>query len=304
MAACIYAVGCGLIEVLISPIVQGLSFEEKGPAMSLLHSFYCWGQLGAVLISTLLLLILGREHWQWIMAIWTLVPLVNVFLFWSAPLPKVEAGEEMGGLRRLFKNKLFWIAALIMVASGASEQAMSQWASLFAQKGLQLNKTLGDLAGPCFFALLMGVGRMLYGIKGARLNIKNMLTICGLLCIACYLTVVFSPWPMLSLLACGICGLSVSLMWPGTLVIAADALPSAGTALFALMAMGGDIGCSAGPWLTGFVSDAAAESQWLLDKTGMEAEQVALRAGLLAAIVFPVMLVILVRRIGRKRKET
>ena len=184
--------------------------------MSLLHSFYCWGQLGAVLISTLLLLILGRDHWQWIMAIWMLVPLINVVLFWNAPLPEVEAGEEMGGLRRLFKSKLFWIAALIMVASGASEQAMSQWASLFAQKGLQLNKTLGDLAGPCFFALLMGIGRMLYGIKGAKLNIKNMLTICGLLCIVCYLTVVLSPWPMLSLLACGVCGLSVSLMWPGT----------------------------------------------------------------------------------------
>ncbi len=304
LAACIYAVGSGLIEVLISPIVQGLSFEEKGPAMSLLHSFYCWGQLGAVLISTLLLLILGRDHWQWIMAIWMLVPLINVVLFWNAPLPEVEAGEEMGGLRRLFKSKLFWIAALIMVASGASEQAMSQWASLFAQKGLQLNKTLGDLAGPCFFALLMGIGRMLYGIKGAKLNIKNMLTICGLLCIVCYLTVVLSPWPMLSLLACGVCGLSVSLMWPGTLVIAADALPGAGTALFALMAMGGDIGCSAGPWLTGFVSDAAAKSQWLLDKTGMEAEQVALRAGLIAAVVFPVTLVLLVRCIGRKRKET
>lgn len=291
LAALVYSTGSGLLEVMVSPVVDALPSEDKGSSMAFLHSFYCWGQLSAVLLTTLLLLLLGRENWRWILVFWMIFPAVDVYLFAKVPLPPMESGENMGGMKNLLSMKLFWAAMMIMIAAGASELAMSQWASLFAQKGLSLSKTLGDLAGPCFFALMMGLGRVVYGVKGEKLRMGRALILCALLCIASYLLTVFSPWPLVSLLGCGLCGLAVSIMWPGTLVIASKAIPAGGTALFALMALGGDVGCSLGPWLTGIVSDGLQKTG-LSEGLGLSADQLALRGGLLCAVVFPLLLLI------------
>lgn len=303
IAALVYSTGSGLLEVMVSPVVDALPSEDKGSSMAFLHSFYCWGQLGAVLITTLLVLALGRERWQWILIFWMIFPVIDVYLFAKVPLPVMESGEHMGSMKSLLSMKLFWAALLIMIASGASELAMSQWASLFAQKGLNVSKTLGDLAGPCFFALLMGLGRVFYGVKGEKLPMGRALIGCALLCIVSYLLTALSPWPILSLVGCGLCGLSVSIMWPGTLVIASKAIPAGGTALFALMAMGGDIGCSLGPWLTGIVSDGLLTTG-LGQSVGLTADQLALRGGLLCAICFPILLLIFTPVLTSKKKGT
>ena len=300
IAALVYSTGAGIIEATTSPVVDALPAEDKGSSMAFLHSFYCWGQLSAVLITTLLLVVLGRENWQLIMLFWMIFPAVDAFLFARSSMPPMKSGAEHGGMKKLLSMKLFWAAMMVMVASGASELAMSQWSSLFAQKGLNLNKTLGDLAGPCFFALLMGLGRVFYGIKGDKLRMDRALVLSALLCIGSYLLTVFSPSPVLALIGCGICGLSVSLMWPGTLVMASKAIPTGGTALFALLALGGDVGCSAGPWLTGIVSDTIQNSN-LSQKLGMAVDEAALSGGLLTAIIFPVILLIFVPIVTKKK---
>ena len=212
----------------------------------------------------------------------------------------MQTGEGAGGIKKLLSMKLFWAAMMIMIAAGASELAMSQWTSLFAQKGLGLNKTLGDLAGPGFFALLMGTGRVFYGIKGDRLRMSRALMLSALLCIGGYLLTILSPQPLLSLLGCGLCGLSVSIMWPGTLVIASKAIPAGGTALFALLALGGDVGCSLGPWLTGLVSDALQKTN-LAQSFSLSVDQLALRGGLLCAIIFPALLLIFTPILTKKK---
>ena len=240
IAATIYSMGAGMLEATTSPVVDALPTNDKGSSMALLHSFYCWGQLGAVLLTTLMLLLVGRDHWQWIMVFWMCFPALDIYLYAKSPMPPMASGAEEGGMKKLLSMRIFWAAVMVMIAAGASELAMSQWASLFAQKGLNLNKTLGDLAGPCFFALLMGLGRVIYGIKGEQLRMDRALMLSAVLCIVSYLMTVFSPSPLLSLLGCGLCGFSVSLMWPGTLVMASKAIPTGGTALFALLALGGD----------------------------------------------------------------
>lgn len=300
LAAVIYSMGSGMLEATTSPVVDALPTEDKGSSMAFLHSFYCWGQLGAVLLTTVLLLLLGRSRWQLIMLFWMCFPVADVYLFAKAPMPSMLSGTEEGGMKKLLSMRLFWAAAMIMVAAGASELAMSQWASLFAQKGLNLNKTLGDLAGPCFFALLMGLGRVFYGVKGDRLRLNRALMLLAVLCIISYLLTVFSPSPLFSLLGCGLCGLSVSLMWPGTLVMASKAIPTGGTALFALLALGGDVGCSLGPWLTGMVSDGI-QSSGLAESLRMSADEAALRGGLLTAVIFPVILLIFVPVLTRSK---
>lgn len=300
IAALIYSTGSGIIEVMVSPVVDALPAEDKGSSMAFLHSFYCWGQLGAVLLTTLLLLLIGQGNWRFILLFWMLFPALDLYLFAKVPLPEMESGEGMGFMKSLLSMKLFWAAMMIMIAAGASELAMSQWASLFAQKGLQLSKTLGDLAGPGFFALLMGLGRVFYGIKGERLQMGRALMFSALLCIVSYLLTILSPWPLLSLLGCGLCGLSVSLMWPGTLVIASKAIPAGGTALFALMALGGDVGCSLGPWLTGLVSDGLQKTN-LAQSLGLSPDQLALRGGLLCAILFPILLMIFTPILTKKK---
>ena len=296
IAVIIYAVGGGYIEVLISPLVDSLPGEEKEKAMSLLHSFYCWGQAAVVLISTLLIWGLGESFWFLLPVLWALLPLCNTFLCAKVPViePKEQSHQPIP-FKMLLKNKLFLIAVLMMLAAGASEMGMSQWSSLFAEKGLGVPKLMGDLLGPCLFGLLMGVGRTVYGIWGRRFDLKKAMLASALLCIACYGVTVFVPSPLPALLGCAFCGLSVSLMWPGTISLSAARFPGAGTALFGMLALAGDLGCSLGPWLTGAVSDAAQRLPFLqeaMQGSGLMPDQWGLRAGLAVAVIFPLLLVV------------
>lgn len=290
-AVLINAVGGGLIEVLVSPIVESLPGDEKASAMSLLHSFYCWGHVSVVLLSTVFFVSVGTEHWTILSALWAIVPLFNTFLFLNVPLNTIHSEEASLPIRKLFSMKLFWVFLLLMICAGASEQAMSQWTSLFAESGLQVSKTMGDLLGPCAFAVLMGVSRAFYGKFGAKLNLKRFIAGSGVLCIASYLLAAFSPIPLLSLVGCALCGLSVGILWPGTFSLSSAYCPQGGTALFALLALGGDVGCAAGPGLVGWVSSLAdGELKW----------------GLTAALVFPILLLLLIGVLVRavKRSDT
>ncbi len=279
------AVGGGLIEVLISPIVEALPGEEKASAMSLLHSFYCWGHMTVVLVSTLFFTLFGTENWNYLPLLWALVPLANAFAFVRTPIRAlVEEGEGFS-IRKLFSTKLFWVFFILMVCSGASEQAMSQWSSLFAETGLKVSKTVGDLLGPCAFALLMGTCRLFYGKAGSRIPIKSFLSGSAALCVAAYLLAVFAPWPLLSLVGCGLCGFAVGIMWPGTFSLASSSIPAGGTAMFGLLALAGDVGCAAGPGVVGIMSGFFGGE---------------MKAGLLAAAAFPALLLLLVPFLGRK----
>lgn len=291
-ATCLSAVGGGLIEVIISPIVESLPGDKKAASMSLLHSFYCWGHVAVVVLSTVYFALFGIKHWPYLVMAWAAVPLFNFFLFLKVPLRSLNdhaaaAAGQAGKDRRMSLLMLF---LLMMVCAGAAEQAMSQWASLFAEAGLGVSKTMGDLLGPCLFAILMGLSRVIYGVKGARLHLEKALFFSSALCIASYLLAVFSPVPLLALMGCGLCGLSVGLMWPGTFSIASKNFPRGGTAMFAWLALAGDVGCSAGPGLVGTVSNAVqAGAQTFLRSwlPGLTATEAGLKTGLFLAIVFP-----------------
>ena len=303
IATVLNAVGGGMIEVLISPIVESLPGDRKAASMSLLHSFYCWGQMAVVLLSTAYFTTIGLQNWRWLAVIWALVPLVNAFFFLKVPLcALVEEGKGMR-LRELFARGGFWLMMLLMVCAGASEQAMAQWASLFAELGLGVSKTMGDLLGPCAFAILMGSSRVFFGSKGAHFPLTKILTGSALLCVASYLVAVFSPLPVLSLVGCALTGLSVGAMWPGTISLSARSFPQGGTAMFAMLALAGDLGCSSGPGLVGVVSSRVQEGARWAAALFSGGAQAALKAGLLLAIVFPVVLVLgvsLVRALRRK----
>ncbi len=303
LAVGVNAVGGGLAEVLISPIVESLPGDKKSSSMSLLHSFYCWGQVGVILLSTLYFTTIGTEKWRYLPMVWSLIPLFNIFFFAKVPLCRlVEDGAEQIPVRKLFQKKVFWILLCLMVCSGAAEQAMAQWASLFAEAGLRVSKTMGDLLGPCAFAVLMGVSRTFYGIFGHRVHLNRALAVSGLGCVASYLLAVFSPYPLLSLVGCALCGLSVGLMWPGVTSLSAKQFPFGGTAMFAFLALAGDLGCSAGPGLAGAVSGVVSQGALGLSALTGSGDG-ALRAGLLAVTIFPLVM------LGglwllRKRKES
>ncbi len=272
----IYAIGGGLLEVLVSPVVEACPSDNKEKAMSMLHSFYCWGHAGVVLITTLFFHAVGIENWKILACIWAIVPIGNAAAFTRVPMAALmEEGESGLQLRELFRLKLFWILLMMMICAGASEQAVSQWASTFAEKGLGISKTAGDLAGPLAFAVLMGTSRLFYGKYGDRIHLERFMVYSSCLCILSYLGIALLPIPQLSLIACAVCGLSVGIMWPGTFSKASAALPKGGTAMFALLALGGDIGCSGGPTLVGMVSGALGDN---------------LKMGVLAGIIFPVLL--------------
>lgn len=278
IAVFIYAIGGGLIEALISPILEACPTDNKEKAMSLLHSFYCWGHVGVVLISTLFFTLFGIENWKILAVCWAVVPAVNIILFAKAPIyPLHEEGETGLTLKQLFTRKVFWVMMLMMLCAGASEQAVSQWASTFAEQGLGVSKTIGDLAGPMSFAALMGLSRLLYGKFGDKLDLDKFMRMSCLLCIAAYLCISLVPLPAVGLVGCAVCGFSVGIMWPGTFSKASAAVKGGGTALFAMLALAGDVGCSGGPTLAGFISGCFNGE---------------LRAGILAAIVFPVLLLI------------
>ena len=270
-----YAIGGGILEVLVSPIVEACPTKKKEAAMSLLHSFYCWGHMGVVLISTMYFTVVGIEQWKLLACLWAIIPLGNAIYFSIVPIAKpVEEGFGMS-MTALFKNKIFWVLFLLMLCAGASEQSMSQWASAFAESGLKVSKTIGDLAGPCLFAIFMGTSRALYAKFSEKLPLSKAMIGSSLLCVGCYLVASLSPSSILALLGCAVCGFSVGIMWPGTFSLASVSLPTGGTAMFALLALAGDLGCSLGPTLVGTVAEVFSAN---------------LKVGIFSGIVFPIVL--------------
>ena len=271
----IYAIGSGLIEVLCSPIVEACPFENKEATMSLLHSFYCWGHVLVIICSTIFFTVFGLNNWGIMACIWAVIPLLNAFYFSRVPVPMlVEEGEGMK-VGELVKNGVFWKLFLMMLCAGASEQGMSQWASAFAESSLHISKTVGDLAGPCSFAIMMGLSRAFYGKFGESIKLESFMNGSSILCIISYCLASLTSNPVFGLIGCALCGLSVGIMWPGTFSIAAKSLRRGGTAMFALLALAGDLGCGSGPAVVGYISEAWGGS---------------LQKGLLAAIIFPVLL--------------
>lgn len=281
----IYAIGSGLTEVLASPIIEACPFENKDSMMSLLHSFYCWGWVGVVLCSTVFFTVFGIERWRIMALIWSVIPFYNIYNFATCPIePLVEDGKSMTMLE-LIKTKAFWVFIVLMVCAGSSEIAMGQWASAFAESALHVSKTVGDLAGPCGFAVFMGISRLLYGKFGERVDLTIFMMASGIMCLVCYLIAGLARAPLAGLIGCALCGFSVGIMWPGSISISSQILPTGGTAMFALLALAGDLGGAVGPAIIGNVSQKAANN---------------LQTGVLAGIGFPIVLVISVLYIRRK----
>ena len=276
IAVVLYAMGAGLIEVLISPIVEACPFENKAGVMSLLHSFYCWGSVGVILGSTVFFAVFGVENWRILAILWAVLPFANTFNFLKCPIERLTEDGEGMKMGQLFRMPLFWLMALLMVCSGASELSMSQWGSAFTESAMGVSKTIGDLAGPCLFAVLMGISRVFYGKMSEKLDLTKTMLGCGALCIVCYLLASLSSSPVLGLMGCALCGISVGIMWPGTLSISAQKCPKGGMVMFALLALAGDLGGSIGPSLVGSVSSMADGN---------------LKTGLLVATLFPVLLI-------------
>jgi fucose permease len=288
----LYAVGSGLIEVLVSPIVEACPFENKEGTMSLLHSFYCWGAMGVILGSTFFLAMFGVEHWKILTFIWALIPLYNTFNFVICPIERLlEDGKSMG-IRKLLKTPIFWLMILLMVCSGASEASMAQWASAFTESAIGVSKTVGDLAGPCLFALFMGISRVLYGKFSEKLDLTKVMLICGMMCAGCYLLASLSTLPILGLTGCAFCGMTVGIMWPGSISISSQNCPKGGTAMFAFLALAGDLGAMASPAMVGNISEVAGGN---------------LKVGFLAATIFPIVLVfgllLLKKKVSQATKE-
>ena len=274
----VYAIGSGLIEVLVSPIVEACPFENKEATMSLLHSFYCWGSVGTIVISTAFFAIFGMNAWKWLTVIWALVPAINIYNFATCPIvPIVEEGKGMG-IRQLAEKPLFWVSICLMVCAGASELAMAQWASAYAEAALGLSKTFGDLLGPCLFAVTMGISRVIYGKYGDKIKLTSFMIGSGALCVTCYLMASISANPVMGLIGCIFCGFSVGIMWPGTISISSKTFPTGGTAMFALLAMAGDLGGSIGPAIVGRVTQFAGDN---------------IRVGMRVGLIFPTVLILM-----------
>ena len=284
----IYAVGSGLIEVLCSPIIEACPFPNKEGMMSLLHSFYCWGAVGVILGSTLFFSLFGLDNWRILACLWALVPLYNIVNFATCPIDPIVADSEGMSMGQLLRNKTFWLFLDLMVAAGASESSMAQWTSAFAEASLGVDKAIGDLAGPCGFAFCMGLGRFWYGKKGQKLDLSAYMMGAGVLCFAAYLTASLSPLPAVAFVGCMVSGLAVGIMWPGSISITSARMPGGGTALFALLALAGDAGGTLGPSLVGLCTRSSENS---------------IQSGLLAASVFPVLLVLSLLLIRRTFKN-
>ena len=287
----VYAIGCGLIEVLCSPIVEACPFDRKEAVMSLLHSFYCWGSVAVVLVSTVFFAVFGIDSWKIVACLWALVPLYNIYNFATCPIEHtVEDGKGMS-MGALFRTPMFWVAILLMVCSGASELAMAQWASAFAESALGLSKTAGDLTGPCLFAITMGISRVIYGKWGEKIDLHGYMVASGILCLTCYVLASMTVQPVLGLVGCILCGFSVGIMWPGTISTSSRRMPLGGTAMFALLAMAGDLGGAFGPGIVGFATQLAGDD---------------LRAGMRLGCIFPILLVvglIVMKRMAQKSAD-
>lgn len=293
----INAISGGLIEVLVSPIVEALPDKQKTKAMNILHSFYCWGSMLVVIVSTFYFNIFGIENWKYMSMIWAIIPFCNIFLFANVPLNVLKTHEDnmksdnTVSIRKLLSVKIVLLFVILMICAGASEQSIAQWVSLFAEVGLNVNKTVGDIFGACMFAFCMGIVRLIYGMKSESINIEKALIISSLFCVFGYIVTVFSPYPFLSLIGCGISGLSVAIMWPSVFSLASKTYNKGGTAMFAMLALAGDIGCSIGPGIVGIVSN----NKNISDKfsaiiVNSDSIQIGLKIGILFAIIFPVLM--------------
>ncbi len=274
----VYAIGSGLIEVLCSPIIEACPFDDKAGMMSLLHSFYCWGAFGTILVSTLFFVLFGTSNWRILTCLWAAVPLYNIYNFATCPLEPIVADGEGMTIKQLFKTKLFWMFIVLMVCAGAAELSMAQWASAFAESGLGVTKTTGDLLGACGFAVFMGLSRIWYGRYGQKVDLTKFMILSGILCIIAYILAAFAAWPLMGLIGCMLCGFSVGIMWPGSISISSSGLPGGGTALFAFLALAGDLGGAAGPAVVGSISHIFGEN---------------IQAGLTAGMIFPLMLAVI-----------
>lgn len=288
LSVIVYAVGSGLIEVLVSPIVEACPFENKESVMSLLHSFYCWGSAAVVLLSTAFFAVAGVGSWKILACLWALLPLYNAYNFTTCPIERLTEEGASLSFKELFRSPLFWLFILLMVGAGASEASMAQWASAYVESALGFSKTIGDIAGPCLFAVAMGLSRSFYGKHGEKIDLLRFMLGSGFLCLACYLTAAVSAYPVLGLLGCILCGFSVGVLWPGTISLAAHQMPLGGTALFALLAMGGDIGASIGPGLVGLVTQNANNN---------------MKLGLLTGSIFPALIILTVAAIKLYTKK-
>lgn len=282
----VYAVGSGLIEVLCSPIIEACPFPNKEGMMSLLHSFYSWGAVGVILGSTLFFTLFGLENWRLLTCLWALIPLYNIYNFAVCPIDPIVPDAEGMSMKQLLENRMFWLFLLLMIAAGASESTMAQWTSAFAESSLGVDKAVGDLAGPCGFAFCMGLGRLWYGKKGEKLDLSNYMLWAGILCFAAYLAASLSSVPQFAFAGCLISGLAVGIMWPGSISLTSARIPGGGTALFALLALAGDVGGTLGPSLVGIF-------------TGPDGNDI--QSGLLAASAFPVLLVICLLLLKRRK---
>lgn len=288
IAVIIYAIGSGLIEVLVSPIVEACPFEHKEAVMSMLHSFYCWGSVGVIVLSSLFFIFFGIENWKILACIWAIIPILNIFNFMTCPIERLtEEGKGMSYLQ-LFGVPIFWVCVILMICAGASELSMAQWASAYAESALGLSKTVCDLAGPCLFATTMGISRVIFGKFGDRLNLKNFMIGSGILCLFCYILASVFESPAIGLIGCIMCGFSVGIMWPGSISISSKILPTGGTAMFALLAMAGDLGGSIGPALVGNITEMYGNN---------------MHKGMLAGCIFPVILVIFVFALKFKKEN-
>ena len=291
LCAVINAIGGGFDEVLVSPIVEACPTKNKARAMALLHSFYCWGCAAVVLLSTLYFHLAGVENWRLLAGLWALIPLSNAFLFSLVPIRTLEEEKGESRFADMLRNPIFWLMCVVMICAGASELAMSQWASAFAEAGLGISKTFGDLLGPCAFAVLMGTSRILFSRINDKTDISKILIVCAVLCIGAYFVSALSENPIIALLGCGLCGFAVAPMWPGAFSMASKDIPNASTAMFAAFALAGDMGCTAGPSAVGFISSAGSND---------------IGSGLIYSAVFPaaMILCLVVIRIIRRNKST
>ena len=288
IASIVYAIGSGLGEVIISPMIEALPCDAKESAMSILHSFYCWGFVGVVTLSTLYFYVFGTDEWYVLPILWAIVPVITLVMFSVVPIRELNDSAPSMPLTNLFKTKVFWLFLLLMICGGAAEQAMGHWASLFAEAALGVSKTVGDLAGPCLFAIFMGLSRVFYGKKSAKVDLTKVMLGCGSLCVICYLLAALSPIPIIGLIGCALCGLAVGIMWPGTISISSQKCPKGGTAMFAFLALAGDLGAAVGPTMVGGIADAVGGN---------------LKTGLLFAALFPIVMILglvpLVKKSGK-----
>lgn len=273
----LFSAGGGLSEVLLSPIIEGCPSDNKAATMSLLHSMFAFGSVGVILVTNILLFVLGKANWHYIATLWAAIPLFNAGYFMLVPINRIVESDKRMPLSRLFKRKSFLVFVLIMFCSGATEIAMSQWASAFAESSLGVSKAVGDILGPCVFASMMALSRVMYSKLADRINLAKYLMLCGIMTVGCFLTAALSPIKLAALLACGFCGFAVGIIWPGTVSLSAKTYPSGGAAMFGALALAGDVGCTAGPTVVGFVASLFGGE---------------LRRGLLISCIFPVLLVV------------